>query len=765
MVRLLVVFLLTVTMVVAEIPTAGLAVWWRADRGVTTVGDLVTSWESGDLQGGTAVPIGESQPRLVQDAVNGHDAIRFDAGAGTFLDGPNRFPVASDYTIYAVIRVNNAGVTGNILSGTSRAFWLNTSDRPHVLHAADFSNNVGSDLGLGTGTFAVVRVVYTVSDNSVSIHINNAQGAGKSYVPVNNDAEIFIGAYQQSNFLSADIAELAVYGRALAQTEIQEADAELHNRYGIARVADPDPPTLVFDVVPKPLALYADGQEMTCSGTVNDGAVRTLKVLIDSAGTVVKNWDLDVRNDRRFSITHALRPGLHSYTLRFITVHNAGQDTVHTVRDIVCGEVIAIEGQSNSIWPDATLPVTPWARTFGSNFGQSASDTVFKRSIATGGGGGANVGAIGMYLQNAFANELKMPTCVMNGGVGGTRIEQHFPDGQNRFNRGTIYGSWAYRLKQSGLAPYVRLLIWYQGESNGGGDRYGELFDNLYREWKEDLPNLERIIVIQIRPGCGGAQHAKLRHDQMMLGNGRYPDVYVHAAASLPGHDGCHYAPVGYQTLGRQLMDIIVANRLTLGPGFAGTAPVIQEATADVRPGGTKVTLRFSRAATLAFTTDTAAGGEIRYRNGAFFFNGIETEHPVNVRTVGNTVELDAPSGVEVNTVSYVPDTYYPGTQAVFQGPWLISDRGVGALTFYNVPVTTTSIATDGTTPLQPGVVRQGQSLRCAEEDGTTVTIVDIRGSVVASAPVNDGMLRIPSLPPGIYATRGGKGRWLTVLP
>jgi hypothetical protein len=765
MVRVLLVFLCSATIAAAEIPTAGLAVWWRADRGVTTVGDLVTSWESGDLRGGTAVPIGESQPRLVEDAVNGHDAIRFDAGASTFLDGPNRFPVASDYTLYAVIRVNNAGAAGNILSGNSRAFWLNGSDRPHILHAADFSNSVGSDLGVGTGTFAVVRVVYTVADNSVSIHVNNAQGAGKSYVPVNNDAEIFIGAYQQGNFLSADIAELAVYGRALAPTEIQEADAELHNRYGIARVADPDPPILAFDVVPKSLALYADGQEMTCSGTVNDGAVRTLKAILDSAGTVVKTWEFDVRNDRRFSMTSALQPGLHSYTLRFITVHNAGQDTVHTVRDILCGEAIAIEGQSNSIWPDATLPVTPWARTFGSNFGQSASDTVFKRSIATGGGGGANVGAIGMYLQNAFVNELKMPTCIINGGVGGTRIEQHVPDGQNRYNRGTIYGSWAYRLKQSGLAPYVRLLIWYQGESNGGGDRYGELFDNIYREWREDLPNLERIIVIQIRPGCGGTQHAKLRHDQMVLGNGRYPDVYVHAAAGLPGHDGCHYAPVGYQTLGRQLMDIIVANRLTLGTGFAGTAPVIQEVTADVKPGGTKVTLTFSRAANLAFTTDTAAGGEIRYRNAAFFFNGTETEHPVAVRAVGNTVELDAPPGVEVSTVSYVPDTYYPGTEAVYQGPWLISDRGVGALTFHNVPVTTTGVAIEESMPPSLAVVRHGQSLPYSDHEGNAVYFTDVRGSIVASVPVIDGMLIVPSLPPGIYAARGGKGRWLTVLP
>ncbi|MBU3741055.1 MAG: hypothetical protein FGM24_02100 [Candidatus Kapabacteria bacterium] len=749
----------------AEIPQAGLAVWWRADRGVTTVGDLVTSWESGDRIGGLATAVGESQPRLVDDAVNGHDAVRFDAGASTYLDGPSRFPVNSDYTIYVVLRLNNTAPAGNIIGGTSRTLWMGSSDKPRVLHAGDFGNQAVSDVGIGVGSFAVVRVVYKLAENVATIHVNNVLGAGESYVPVNNDPKIFLGAYQASNFLSADIAEVAIYGRALAPLEVQEADIELHNRYGIVRAPDPEPPVIAFDVVPKPLALYAEGQDMVCSGTVVDGAVRKLSVELDSAGKRAGSWQFDVRTTPRFSFQRTLQPGLHAYTLRFITEDNVGRDTVHSVDEIVCGEVIAIEGQSNSIFPDATLPVSPWARTFGSNFGQAASDTTFKRSVATDGGGGANVGGIGMYLQNAFATEFQRPTCVINGGVGGTRIEQHFPNGQNRLDRTTIYGSWAYRLKQSGLAPYVRLLIWYQGESNGGGDRYGELFDKLYREWREELPNLERIIVIQIRPGCGGTQHAKLRHDQMELGNGRYPDVYVHAAAGLPGHDGCHYTPAGYQTLGRQLMDIIKANRASLGDGFTGTAPVIQQATADVRSDGTVVTLTFSRTSALRFTTDTAAGGEIRYSKDAFFLNGEQTEHPSSAIAKGNTVELRVPSGVSVSSVSYVPDTQYPGTDAVFQGPWLVTDAGIGALTFYNVAVTTTSVAADArVNTSHPRVMRAGDEL-AVDPTASPSAIWDVQGSLVALVPATDGSILVPSLPPGVYVVRGGKGRWFTVVP
>ena len=749
----------------AEIPQAGLALWWRADRGVTTVGDLVTSWESGDLLGGLAVAVGESQPRLVDGAVNGHDAIRFDAGASTYLDGPSRFPVNSDYTVYVVIRLNNAAPAGNIIGGTSRTLWLGSSDRPRVLHAADFGNQAVSDVGIGVGSFAVVRVMYKRAENVATIHVNNVLGAGDTYVPVNNDPKVFLGAYQASNFLSADIAEIAIYGRALATLEVQEADIELHNRYGIVRAPDPEPPIIAFDEVPKSLALYAEGQDMICEGTVLDGAVRKLYVELDSAGKRTASWEFDVRASSRFTVRRPLQPGLHAYALRFITEDNVGRDTVHSVNDIVCGDVIAISGQSNSIWPDATLPVSPWARTFGSNFGQSSSDTAFKRSIATGGGGGANVGGIGMFIHNAYATEFQRPTCIINGGVGGTRIEQHFPNGQNRLDRTTIYGSWAYRLKQSGLAPYVRLLIWYQGESNGGGDRYGELFDKFYRELREELPNLERIIVIQIRPGCGGTQHAKLRSDQMELGNGRYPDVYVHAAAGLPGHDGCHYAPIGYQTLGRQLMDIIKANRTSLGSGFTGTAPVIQQAVADVRPDGTVVTLTFSRTNALRFTSDTAAAGEIRYSKDAFFLNGEPTERPSYAVANGNTVELGIPAGVSVSSVSYVPDTHYPGTDAVFQGPWLITDAGVGVLTFHNVAVTTTSLAASEVDHVHvPRIVRAGDEL-IVDPSLTTTAILDLRGIHVATATLHGGTFTVPSLPPGVYVVGGWRGHWVTVVP
>ena len=93
-------------------------------------------------------------------------------------------------------------------------------------------------------------------------------------------------------------------------------------------------------------------------------------------------------------------------------------------------------------------------------------------------------------MQNAIIEKMGTPTMVINGGVGGTSIQQHLPDPNNRLNLSTIYGSWLYRVIQSGSKDRIRWLFWYQGESNSGADDYTALFDQLRNAWLEDLPNL-----------------------------------------------------------------------------------------------------------------------------------------------------------------------------------------------------------------------------------------------------------------------------------
>ena len=410
---------------------------------------------------------------------------------------------------------------------------------------------------------------------------------------------------------------------------------------------------------------------------------------------------------------------------------------------IVSGVAIAIEGQSNSIFNDATLAPSPFARTFGSNNGRSASDTVFKTSIASGNGGGANVGAWGLRMQNLLAEEQGMPSCVINGGVGGTRIELHFPNEANHQALNTIYGSWLYRIDKSGLREHIRWLFWYQGESNSGSDGYADLFGTLYSAWKEDLPNLEHIVVVQIRPGCGGTEHALLRDDQRRLQD-LYDDVVVHTACALPGHDGCHFRSAGYRQLGDQMYRLY----RDMEDGFevpTARAPTIHRVRQDVSTGVITITTKY--ASSLLVTDD---GG--RPLSAAFFLNGQESLNPDEVWIEGSTIVLRPPAGITPTTVSYVPSKNDAATNALFQGPWLTDEVGVGLLSFHDVPVIASSVDEENEHhAIDRKVVKRGQVERL-HLDAHGVSCTTIHGNPV-SIESGEGWYRVPEqVAPGPYA-------------
>ena len=450
------------------------------------------------------------------------------------------------------------------------------------------------------------------------------------------------------------------------------------------------PSTLVvFDSIPKAHQLFARGEGVRVTGTVVHQSVRSIAFAVNKDKAIFYNSEFDASGSEKvFSITVPLEQGLFEYS--FVAVADTGgvPDTIAVVDDILCGEVIAINGQSNSIFGDPYMHPSPWARTFGGNFSSSPADTAYSQSSTIGNGGGSNVGVWGLYLQNRIAADMNYPTCVINGGVGGTTIQQHLPDPNNTYNLATIYGSWLYRLEKSGLRKHVRWLFWYQGESNAGTENYMAMFDQLYNNWKLDLPALQHIIVIQIRPGCGLTEHATLREQQRLL-ESKYPDVKLHAAAGLPAHDGCHYAGIGYQTLGEQLFNIYRTTELSRMLGTYATSPMVDTAIC-ANDECTLVRLTFKRYNKLRITNDTMVGGVLRRYTDAFFANGDESLHPRNAVFSDSDVVLVF--NVSVQSVSYIPASYYSTTPPVYyEGPWLVNEDGVGALTFHNVQTNSTT--------------------------------------------------------------------------
>lgn len=619
----------------------------------------------------------------MQRRINGKSSISFDGAS--YFRAPSIFPVKRSYTLYIVVEWSGIHSANNMVSGQNRALFTNAPGVPTILHNGDFNRLSISSRALSGPT--VLRVNHVDSTGVTTIALNNAE-TSRDILPQNADSVIYIGAYQQGYAFNGSIAEILLFDSSLAPPEAAAVESYLHARYGIARTPDPVPPAVRWLRAPRNLEVVESGGLVELEGVVASDTVSRVSITVRRDTVVVRQRELGGLS--RGSVLRdsvAITGDLASWSVLVATQSVRGIiDTALHVQDIAPGIVFAVNGQSNSIFGDGTLPSTPWARTFGGNFSQRPSDTAFTLSNPTTSGGGSSVGAWPFQLQQALTTQFRLASVCINGGVGGTRIEAHLPDPMNRLNLSTIYGSWLYRIIKSGSREKIRWLFWYQGESNSSSDDYVALFDTLRRAWKADLPNLATIVVVQIRPGCAGPGHAELRDEQRRLQD-RYPDVIVHAASGLPGHDGCHYSGVGYATLSQQLFDLYRRTELSTQPGRVHLSPTIEEA---ISVSDSVVRVRFKDADQLMMTSDLIINGAKRRAVDAWFADDIPTLHPRSVSIQGATVTLVFPRSV--TRVSYVPDYAYDDAKTIYQGPWLVTASGVGALSFHNAPVIVASV-------------------------------------------------------------------------
>lgn len=738
--------------------------WLRADT-LVTVSDsgFVSRWDNLGTAGLDARATGTGRPSYDAAGLNGRPALMFD-GTTTFMTAPAVYPVDADYTLYVVIRVLDGSGANNIVSGNVHALWLGGTAYPRLLHG-DFYRQAVSEVALANGT-GIVRVRYEAKGGRATIDVNNERGT-RDTVPVNTDPTIYIGAFAGADNYCFDgaIAEVVLFDRLLSDTEIDTVDTYLHTKYGIRRTPSPEPPIVVFDDAPSMYRCYpaSDDGNASCrvGGTiVRDGYDRLTVEWRMNDSVVVGRFDTVLTGMVGDAFDHMvpIEAGLNLYSVDVTVSGSAGTRVVLHADSMVCGDVIAIDGQSNSIWGFSPLVPHATARTFGSNFQATRGDTVWKPSNGFTSGGGASVGAWGLYLQNRIARVDSMATCVINGGVGGTTIEQHLPYEADRYNVNTIYGSWLYRLEKSGMRRHVKHLFWYQGESNSGPG-YDTLFAQLYAAWKQDLPALRHIWVVQIHTGCGGTEHSVLRDMQRRFAQ-TYADVSVVAAGGLPGHDGCHYAQAGYLELGEQLYRQYAARRFGADDTVDITSPTVR----SIRwTDGNRRTIRvtFDSKGPLAFEPLTDGAGAYRGLEQAFLIDG-RTDVVEYVYTEGSSVFVRLKEGAHAAAITYVPDTYYTDGTTIYEGPWILNARGMGALTFRNLPIDEPSVSVPAQDIVEKHgvpsmIVRRGDLLK--DEGGPCHTCVihwyGLDGQIVTTTTADEkGESMVPDVAAGGYLRR-----------
>jgi hypothetical protein len=386
--------------------------------------------------------------------------------------------------------------------------------------------------------------------------------------------------------------------------------------------------------------------------------------------------------DRKYSFQVRLKPGLVKYRAEL----GAGQTVQQSARDLVCGDAYLIIGQSNAVATDfgpdsAAPPANEWVRTFGATDGspQGSRWKHWATAQARSPGGKSEIGYWGMELGARLVESQRVPICIINGAVGGTRIDQHQRNAADLADATTIYGRLLWRVREARLTHGIRGIIWHQGENDQGADgptgrfgweTYREYFHDLAAAWNQDYPNLQYIHMFQIWPkacamGIDGSDN-RLREVQRTLPRD-FSHLSIMSTLGIRPPGGCHYPAAGYSEFARLLQPLI--ERDHYGRSFEQRITPPNLVSARCSAAHEKLLLDFDQP--VVWNEQLA---------GQFYLDG----KPVRIKGAdvhGNTLTLRLEVPANVKDVTYL-DSKSWSPENLLRGA-----NGIAALTFCEVPL------------------------------------------------------------------------------
>jgi Carbohydrate esterase, sialic acid-specific acetylesterase len=430
-----------------------------------------------------------------------------------------------------------------------------------------------------------------------------------------------------------------------------------------------------------------DGQDscaVTFSGIVHDPGYLTATLAIIKDQQVWRSFDQPlVYSDGEAEFSFA--PNIHAELSNHRFVLQIDGFTIMEKHHIVCGDVIVLNGQSNTVAPGETDYESEWVRTFGTMSNDQLecySDTTWDIAASDAVYAHAAVGVWGVVMGNRLSEYLGMPVAVMNGAIGATSIRNHQRNEIQPWNLRSIYGRLLYRMHKSGLHDHVRAIIWHQGESDtypNDSQFYAERWDSLYHDWHDDYPALEHIYLFQVRNGLGDDQGG-LREIQRQIPH-NYDNIHIMSTAGLDEFDGLHYYDAGYEAFG-ELMWPLVARDLYGRPLPPHSEPPDIVQARYVTANQDQIALEFTDS--VVWPADSLGEAMRQYFYLGDSWGMVESAF---VYPQWDHVLLLNLSGPRVaSTVSYLPDLdNHSG--GIYYGPWVRNPNGIGALLFSDIPI------------------------------------------------------------------------------
>lgn len=381
----------------------------------------------------------------------------------------------------------------------------------------------------------------------------------------------------------------------------------------------------------------------------------------------------------KYAFAIPLSPGLVEYKLEFGSKTGGTETVLGTAGNLVCGDAYIVEGQSNAeatqFGTDANPATSEWIRTYGSMGDNPGTGWHNAAHLGTG-----QVGYWGMEVARLLMNGYKVPICIINGAVGGTRIDQHQRNQADPTDAKTIYGRLLTRVRMAKLTHGIKAVMWHQGENDQGSEAptgrmnwetYQAYFLDLSAAWKEDFPNIRNYYLFQIWPAaCGGMSNGSeslLREMQRTLPR-FYSRMGIMSTLGVRPGSSCHFSSAGYQEFARLLTPLLERDLYGKVFSVSITPPDIKRAY-YTRPARDEIALEFDQP--VLWKSSLAS---------EFYLDGAKGK-VVSGSISGNTLKLAVNPGSAAGKLTYLDSRSWSENNI------LMGANNIAALTFWNVPI------------------------------------------------------------------------------
>lgn len=392
--------------------------------------------------------------------------------------------------------------------------------------------------------------------------------------------------------------------------------------------------------------------------------------------------------DKSYALAVKLKPGLIKYRVEFGTQTGGSETVLRRVGNLVCGDAFLIDGQSNALATDTHEQSPPetheWIRSYGQPpaDAKAASTNLWCHPVWKARKGElAELGWWGMELAKRLVESRKTPVFIINGAVGGTRIDQHQRNEANPTDPTTIYGRMLWRVRQAKLTHGIRGILWHQGESDQGADgptggfgweTYQPLFIEMAAGWKRDFPNVRHYYVFQIWPnacsmGGGAGSGDRLREKQRTLPQ-LFSNMSILSTLGVRPPGGCHYPLVGWAEFARMAQPLIERDHYGITSPAPLTAPNLCRAS-YASAAGDAILLEFDQP---VVWLDAFAD--------QFYLDG-EPGKVAGGSVAGSVLTLKLKEPTAAKHITYLKETKWN------QDNLILGMNGLAALTFCEVPI------------------------------------------------------------------------------